>query len=593
MKKILQIAIVFLLIGVTAQAQIQEKILYNSNWDVVESTSDASFYRLVTFDEDGKPIGKLYDYYITGELQGEMDGATYIDRKYDSLSKFVGKTVGYTIVGKKNFETIYDSLSNVTSRKTWYENGSIETEAIINGAIEVATSYYENGNKYADVRLKNGVYDGEISFYYSNGKLQKRDEYSNGYLIVGTCTECDEFGSCKKIFYEKLDNAGSAYRWPNESNIDFSAQVLVSGEGYKIENKLTSGISMRIYKPIDIANNFSIETVIQFNKGDKTTFHGLQFGFLDWENYSYFYVSAKGEYRIGHVIDGLVYSGIVIKSSIINKGSAQNLIKISMYNNEMHYAINGQIVHGEPFVRFKGNNVGFTAGGKSEILFKSLTIKETMAIGMACDWKGNGSGFFIDTAGLIATNYHVIDGAKQIEVSFLVNGIKKLFKADVISTDKKNDLAIIKISDPEFIHFAKLPYGFKNKVSDVGSSVFAMGFPMALNSMGEEVKFNDGKISAKSGFQGDINTYQISVPIQPGNSGGPLFDYDGNIIGIVNSKLTAGDNVAYAIKESYLNSLIETLPFEVEMDKCNSIASLSLTEKIKSVYDYIVLVKTK
>jgi S1-C subfamily serine protease len=69
----------------------------------------------------------------------------------------------------------------------------------------------------------------------------------------------------------------------------------------------------------------------------------------------------------------------------------------------------------------------------------------------------------------------------------------------------------------------------------VGSNVFALGYPMALSLMGEEVKFTDGKISSKTGFQGDITTYQISVPIQPGNSGGPLFDYDGNIVGITNA----------------------------------------------------------
>jgi hypothetical protein len=593
MKKIIQIAIIFLLTGIAAPAQIQEKIFYDSHWYVVESASKASFYRLVTLDENGRTIGKLYDYFITGELQSEADGATYIDKKYDSLSKFIGKAKGVTITGKKDFETIYDSLSNLTSKKTWYENGSLATEYMINGAMETVTSYYDNGNKYIEATYKNGVYDGIYSLYYSNGKLKSRDEYSNGYKITGTCIECDEFGQCKTIFYEKFNSVASMELWPSFVNEEVTAQMLISGEGYQIENKIKAGVSFRIYKPIDISNNFSMETVIEFKKGDKTTFHGLQFGFLDWENYSYFYISAKGEYRIGHVIDGLGYYGTVIKSSLINKGNIPNLIKISMYDNQMHYAINGQIVHGEPFVRFKGNSVGFTAGGKSEVLFKSLTIKETMANGIACDWKGNGSGFFIDTTGLIATNYHVIDGAKQIEVTFLVNGLKKAFKADVISIDKKNDLAIIKINDTEFTHFKKLPYGFKNKVSDVGSSIFAMGFPMALNSMGEEVKFNDGKISAKSGFQGDINTYQISVPIQPGNSGGPLFDYDGNIIGIVNSKLTAGDNVAYAIKESYLNSLIETLPFEVSMDNCNSIASQSLTEKIKSVSDYIVLVKTK
>jgi len=597
MKKVIQIAILFLLLGVTAQAQTQDKIYYDSNWHVVASESEASFYRIVTLDRDDKPVGKLFDYYISGELQGEMDGATYIDPKYDSLSKMIGKTTGYRQNGKKYFETVYDSLSNLISKKSWYESGAIETESKISGLVETATSYFENGNKFEEVRFKNAYYDGTRSIYYPNGKLQRREEYKESTLIGNIFTECDEFGDCKNIFHEQFDNTESLRRWPYIAGEAYNAKVTDQFNGYKIENYSNRGMSARINKPIDIENNFTIESEIQFLEGDKTGFHGIQYAFKDWENYSYFYISAKGEYRIGHIIDGLAYGGTIIKCPVINKGAQLNLIKISMYNKVMHFAINSQIIHGETFVRFKGNNLGFTAGGKSKVLYKNLIVKEsvseTQLSGLKCDWKGNGSGFFINTTGLIATNYHVIAGANQIEVTFLENGLKKVCKAEVISTDKSNDLAIIKISDPEFNPLKKLPYGFKNKVSDVGSSVFAMGFPMALNSMGEEVKFSDGKISAKSGFQGDINAYQISVPIQPGNSGGPLFDYDGNIIGVVNSKLTTGDNVAYAIKGSYLNTLIETLPFEAALNNCNSIASQSLTDKIKSVSDYIVLVKTK
>ena len=68
--------------------------------------------------------------------------------------------------------------------------------------------------------------------------------------------------------------------------------------------------------------------------------------------------------------------------------------------------------------------------------------------------------------------------------------------------------------------------------------------------MGKDIKFTDGKISSKTGFNGDITTYQIQVPIQPGNSGGPLFDFSGNLVGItssgVNRQLDLTENVNYA-----------------------------------------------
>ena len=209
------------------------------------------------------------------------------------------------------------------------------------------------------------------------------------------------------------------------------------------------------------------------------------------------------------------------------------------------------------------------------------------------EWAGNGTGFFIDNKGYIATNYHVIDGAKELEVDVVKDNQKQSFKAKVVSSDKQNDLAVIKIDDEKFKPFLKIPYSSKLTISDVGSNVFALGYPMALTVMGDEVKFTDGKISSKTGFQGDITTYQVSVPVQPGNSGGPLFDYDGNLIGIVNAKIMAADNVSYAIKLTYLKNLIDVLPDKITTPNDISIAQNTLTEKIKILSNYVVLIKIK
>ena len=76
-------------------------------------------------------------------------------------------------------------------------------------------------------------------------------------------------------------------------------------------------------------------------------------------------------------------------------------------------------------------------------------------------------------------------------------------------------------------------YGFEYNTVDVGEEVFTLGYPMP-DFMGKELKFTEGKISAKSVIDGDITTYQITTPIQSGNSGGPLFQEEsGNIVGIV------------------------------------------------------------
>ena len=79
-------------------------------------------------------------------------------------------------------------------------------------------------------------------------------------------------------------------------------------------------------------------------------------------------------------------------------------------------------------------------------------------------------------------------------------------------TDKINDLAIIKIDDKFFKGFSVIKYNFKSKSSEVGESVFALGYPKALSGMGKDIKFTDGTISSKTGFKGDVTTYQNNYP---------------------------------------------------------------------------------
>ncbi len=110
-----------------------------------------------------------------------------------------------------------------------------------------------------------------------------------------------------------------------------------------------------------------------------------------------------------------------------------------------------------------------------------------------------------------------------------------MYSARVLASDKNNDIAVIQIDDPNFKTLGKIPYVLSDKPIDVGSSIFTLGYPLR-STMGDEIKLTNGIISSKSGFKGDITTYQISAPAQPGNSGGPLFDDNGNLVGIVNAK---------------------------------------------------------
>jgi S1-C subfamily serine protease len=211
-------------------------------------------------------------------------------------------------------------------------------------------------------------------------------------------------------------------------------------------------------------------------------------------------------------------------------------------------------------------------------------------------WENNGSGFLISKSGYIATNHHVIDGWSQFKVEFKRNNKLEVFNARLVQSDKTNDLAILKIEDESFSTINELAYNFKLTSVDIGTEIFALGYPLT-DIMGDNIKFTDGKISAKTGYGGDVTTYQIQVPIQPGNSGGPLFDLKGNLIGVassgINRKLDLTENVNYAIKTSYLFNLIDVLPEKITLPSSTELASKKLTEQIKILSDYVVIIKVK
>lgn len=143
----------------------------------------------------------------------------------------------------------------------------------------------------------------------------------------------------------------------------------------------------------------------------------------------------------------------------------------------------------------------------------------------------SGSGFALKN-GYVTTNYHVIEGANSITIKGINGDFNKAYNASVVATDRFNDLAILKIDDNSFNGYGTTPYSVKTVTSEVGEDIFVLGYPLTA-TMGDEIKYTTGVISSKTGFQGDVSLYQISAPIQPGNSGGPLFDSKGNLIGIV------------------------------------------------------------
>jgi S1-C subfamily serine protease len=180
-----------------------------------------------------------------------------------------------------------------------------------------------------------------------------------------------------------------------------------------------------------------------------------------------------------------------------------------------------------------------------------------------------GTGFAISSEGHIVTAYHVIKGAQTIKVylskeSFVV--------AQTLHSDPMNDLAILKIEKPTSSFLKVAPM----RSVKTGDRVFTIGFPMS-SLLGEEAKYTEGVVSSLSGLKGASSFLQITVPVQPGNSGGALVNERGEVVGIITATAailpfieesgTLPQNINWAVKADYLRPLIE-LP-EAEQKELN------------------------
>lgn len=215
-----------------------------------------------------------------------------------------------------------------------------------------------------------------------------------------------------------------------------------------------------------------------------------------------------------------------------------------------------------------------------------------------------GSGFMFSESGFIATNYHVIKDKSNIDI--ILPKYDKTLKAIIVLKDISNDLAILKITNFNYSELFSYPipfsFGHPNEVK-IGQEVFTLGFPLG-EILGKSAKLSTGTINSLYGIQDDPRLFQISNPIQPGNSGGPLFNKNGELLGIVVYSLNAKyfyesaniipQNVNFAIKSDYLLNLVSMLPEYNEIkNRQNKLIDKNLETQIELLVPFIVNIKAK
>jgi serine protease Do len=221
------------------------------------------------------------------------------------------------------------------------------------------------------------------------------------------------------------------------------------------------------------------------------------------------------------------------------------------------------------------------------VMNKAINQIGTPAAPAVNQGKFSGTGFALTADGYLVTSYHVIQGADSLLVE---SRDRQRFRAETVFTDVAHDVAILRINDKSFKSLGRLPYSFKRGQSELGERVYTLGYPR------EDLVFNDGSLSARSGFEGDTGFYQISIPVNPGNSGGPLLDDRGNLIGIISGRQMDVQSAAFATKSSYLMHLVDSLSAAnngqaYNMSRVNQLAGSSRPQQIRKLRDYVFVVK--
>lgn len=188
---------------------------------------------------------------------------------------------------------------------------------------------------------------------------------------------------------------------------------------------------------------------------------------------------------------------------------------------------------------------------------------------------------------MMITNAHLVRDSRNIRV---FNSKGEQFNAFVVKLDPTRDVAIIKIDDSQYKSSGVLPYGIRKTSSDIAEPVYTLGFPR------NEIVYGEGYVSAKTGYHGDTLSCQITVPANPGNSGGPVFNQHGEVIGILSGKETDAEGVVFAIQSKYIYQALDEVKKNpiyqnVKISSKSTLTGMDKVQQVKKIQDYVFMVK--
>jgi serine protease Do len=198
-----------------------------------------------------------------------------------------------------------------------------------------------------------------------------------------------------------------------------------------------------------------------------------------------------------------------------------------------------------------------------------------------------GTGFLIDAKGYIVTNAHVVKGAQHVAVQSS-NG--KDLRAKVIYSDLDRDIAILKIVDKNYKPLSSIPYSIKRNSGDLAESIFTLGYPR------NDIVYGNGYIASKTGPDGDTLSCQITIAANKGNSGSPVLNKNGEVIGILSKKENTVEGAAFALRSKYIFEALSALQKDssyknIKLPVTSSLKGKDRTQQVNAISNYVFMVK--